>query len=99
MNQAVCVRQDQPVLEALAQMVANDFSQLPVIDADGRNVGSILEETIVRRFVEDLGASFAVQVVEVAQLQDAPFPEVSPKLHLLEAAKVLLVRPAVSDAS
>jgi CBS domain-containing protein len=37
----LCVKQDQTVREALALMVENDYSQLPVQDEHGRLTGLI----------------------------------------------------------
>ncbi|MEJ2710532.1 MAG: DUF4268 domain-containing protein [Anaerolineales bacterium] len=46
----LCVKQDQTVREALALMVENDYSQLPVQDEQGRLMGLISDEVINRRY-------------------------------------------------
>jgi CBS domain-containing protein len=46
----LCVKQDQTVREALALMVENDYSQLPVQDEHGRLTGLISDEAINRLY-------------------------------------------------
>jgi CBS domain-containing protein len=43
-----CAKEDDKVRDALVKMVENDFSQLPIVDGQGRLSGIISEQTIAR---------------------------------------------------
>jgi predicted transcriptional regulator len=49
-DKPICICQDKTIREALQLMVVNDFSQLPVVDAWGKLMGIISEQTIVRKY-------------------------------------------------
>ena len=52
----LCVQTDTLVRDALALMVENDFSQLPIIDKYGRLTGIITEQTIITTYYHTEGA-------------------------------------------
>jgi CBS domain-containing protein len=52
----LCVKQNQTVGEALALMVENDYSQLPIVDENGYLLGLISDEVILRRYYHIGGA-------------------------------------------
>lgn len=45
----LCIRQDQTVREALTLMIEHDYSQLPVVDRQGRLLGLISQESVAQR--------------------------------------------------
>ena len=45
-----CIAQGASIKAALDLMMQNDFSQLPVVDADGRLVGLISEQAITHAY-------------------------------------------------
>ena len=47
-QELIKVAPDDPVQKALNRMLEHDFSQLPVVDGDGRFVGLITSESILR---------------------------------------------------
>ncbi len=49
-GQVICVTHQETVRDALTTMVANDFSQLPVVDSSGRLTGLISEQSITRTY-------------------------------------------------
>lgn len=49
-DEVICVTHQETVRDALTKMVANDFSQLPVIDARGHLTGIISEQSITRTY-------------------------------------------------
>jgi CBS domain-containing protein len=49
-DKPICIRQDKTIREALHLMVANDFSQLPIVDVEGKLTGIISEKSIVRKY-------------------------------------------------
>ncbi len=52
----LCVKQDQSIREALALMVGNDYSQLPVVSETGELLGLISAEGISRGYFHSAGA-------------------------------------------
>ncbi|MFZ0699582.1 MAG: cystathionine beta-synthase [Thermoplasmata archaeon] len=81
------------VRDALALLRRHGFSQMPILSAGG-NLGSVQEDEILRRMLED---ETVVERTVVSVLQP-PFPEVGADapvatvLHLLKGARALLVR-------
>jgi CBS domain-containing protein len=49
-DRPLCIRQDQTVRDALALMVENDYSQLPVLNEKGELIGITSDEIITRRY-------------------------------------------------
>lgn len=49
-DKPTCIRRDKTIQEALQLMVANDFSQLPIVDSHGKLTGIISEQSIVRKY-------------------------------------------------
>lgn len=49
-DKPICIRWDKTIQEALQLMVANDFSQLPIVDSQGKLSGIISEQSIVRKY-------------------------------------------------
>src|SRR5260370_20821955 len=49
-DKPICIRRDKTIQEALQLMVANDFSQLPIVDSLGKLTGIISEQSIVRKY-------------------------------------------------
>ena len=49
-DKPICIRWDKTIREALQLMVANDFSQLPIVDSQGKLFGIISEQSIVRKY-------------------------------------------------
>jgi CBS domain-containing protein len=43
-----CVQIDEPIIHALDLMIRHNFSQLPILDADGRLLGMVTYESIMR---------------------------------------------------
>lgn len=80
----VVVRRDQSVREALELITGHDVSQLPVLD-DGRNVGSVTEETLMARIIEDP----AILDHPVHELMGDPFPDVDGASALDDVARLL----------
>jgi cystathionine beta-synthase len=80
----VVVRTDQSVREALELITGHDVSQLPVLD-EGRNVGSVTEETLMARVIEDP----AILDTPVADLMGDPFPDVDGASALDDVARLL----------
>jgi cystathionine beta-synthase len=80
----VVVDRDQTVRDALALITGHDVSQLPVLD-EGRNVGSVAEETLMARVLEDP----AILDRGVTELMGEPFPEVDATATLEEVARRL----------
>ena len=56
-RQVACIEDTEIIRDALVKMVSNNFSQLPVVNAEGRMLGVISEQTIVRRYYMSEGAS------------------------------------------
>src|SRR5258708_916246 len=50
-DKPICIRWDKTIREALQLMVANDFSQLPIVDLHGKLIGIISEQSIVRKYI------------------------------------------------
>jgi CBS domain-containing protein len=46
----LCVGEGDTVRDALVHMVANDYSQLPIVDQGGNLVGLISEQSISRNY-------------------------------------------------
>ena len=49
-DKPICVSREKTIREALQIMVANDFSQLPIVDSQGKLFGIISEQSIVRKY-------------------------------------------------
>lgn len=67
----LCVRQDETVRDALVQMVENNYSQLPIVDAGGRLAGIISEQSISRTYYH-LGDDVSVLDLKVTACSDRP---------------------------
>lgn len=80
----VVVAQDQTAREALELITGHDIGQLPVLDG-GRNVGSVTEETLMARIIEDPG----VLDQPVAGLMAPAFPEAEADSSLDDVARLL----------
>lgn len=79
----VCVRQNQKVSDALALMIANDYTQLPVIDANDHLLGLISERSIVETyFHERASVSLLDLSVDHCQTRAITLP---PEADLFEA--------------
>jgi len=78
-GEPVCVRSDDAVQEALRLMTEHDFSQLPVVDEDGKPLGLVTHESISRALnylgvrVEDLRVSNATVKAYQYRLEDDLF--------------------------
>jgi CBS domain-containing protein len=55
-DKPLCINQNQTVRDALALMVENDYSQLPVINEQGELIGITSDEIITRRYFHIGGA-------------------------------------------
>ncbi|MBN2003147.1 MAG: DUF4268 domain-containing protein [Anaerolineae bacterium] len=51
-----CVSKDTKIAQALALMVQHDYSQLPIVDADGKLAGIISDQSIVEMYYHSNGA-------------------------------------------
>jgi cystathionine beta-synthase len=80
----VVVGPDQTAREALALITGHGISQLPVFD-DGDCVGSIAEDHLMARVIEDPGVLDA----PVTELMDGPFPMVESDCTLEDVARLL----------
>ena len=78
-GEPVCVRSEDAVQEALRLMTEHDFSQLPVVDGDGKPLGLVTHESISRALnylgvrVEDLRVSNATVKAYQYRLEDDLF--------------------------
>lgn len=78
-GEPVCVRPDDAAQEALRLMTEHDFSQLPVVDEDGKPLGLVTHESIARALnhlgvrVEDLRVSNATVRAYQYRLEDDLF--------------------------
>ena len=69
---------DEPLGEAAARMVARGISQVPVLDGEGNVVGSLSEDALLRRLVEEPEA----RAVPVREAMSAALPVVPADLAL-----------------
>jgi len=78
-GEPMCVRSDDAVQEALRLMTEHDFSQLPVVDEDGKPLGLVTHESIARALnhlgvrVENLCVSNATVRAYQYRLEDDLF--------------------------
>lgn len=81
------IRRDKTVQEALSLMVANDFSQLPVVEEDGTLVGLISENSIVSTYYH-IGTKVSLLDIPVDNCIIKP-TTISPDQDIFEALDLL----------
>src|SRR5437660_7745692 len=67
----ICIHRDKTIWDALQLMVENDFSQLPVVDSQGKLLGIISEQSIVRKY-RLIGRSVSLLDLTVDHCQTTP---------------------------
>lgn len=67
----MCIHRDKTIWDALQLMVENDFSQLPVVDSQGKLLGIISEQSIVRKY-RLIGRSVSLLDLTVDHCQTTP---------------------------
>jgi CBS domain-containing protein len=94
-KRAFCVQADVRLCDALATMWANGFSQLPIVDGEGKQVGSIREDGLVREYMAVCSAGIDPDRALVGKWTDDPFDEVSPETDVCSVLPMLQCAPAV----
>ncbi len=93
MNEPVIVvRTDTIVKEIIEIMDKHGISQIPVLDDNGRVVGTVYESTLLKLLVRN-GQSFLTR--KAAEVMDEPLPQVSPNTPIYIVEQILLQYPAV----
>lgn len=82
-----CIRQKQPVGEALQVMLGNSYNQLPVVDDNGQLKGLLSFRTIMRTYFHT-GGKVDLLALPVSNCQE-PAPTLTPEDDLLEALNLL----------
>jgi CBS domain-containing protein len=82
-----CVSADKTVGDALTLMVEHDFSQLPIVDGDGKLCGIITEATINRTYYH-VGGSISLLGLPVTHCQTKP-ATITPDSDIFEALDLL----------
>ncbi len=88
----VVVRADEPLRSAMRAMERYGFSQLPVVDADGRVVGTVFEGTILRAI---LSRGPGVLDAPVSEVMEEPLPSVGLEASIDDVLALLHSKPAV----
>jgi CBS domain-containing protein len=83
----LCVRKDTTVNDALALMVKNDYSQLPVVDEDGDLCGIISETSIIGMY-HHVGATVSLLDLTVDHCATTPVT-ISPESDIFVALDLL----------
>lgn len=95
-GEVIAMAPEDTLGEAIQRMTSQSISQLPVIDAKGKVVGSLTEASILHHLIEQPDA----REKAVREVMDEPFPVVPRSLHLEllstyleEGAGAVLVEP------
>ena len=100
----VCVSCDEDIRDAINIMTRRDFSQLPVIDKHGKQVGKITETDILKLFErltsgEERRNVSELKVADVIKMQEekdrAPFPRVPEDATIDDVANLLNKHAAI----
>jgi len=88
----ITVRDTEPVRKAIEIMDKYGFSQLPVVDSEGRVIGTVLESSVLRAL-----RSRGMRVLEepVSTIMEAPLPQVDSSESLSRVIQLLENSPAV----
>ena len=88
----VVVRVDEPLRAALRAMERYGFSQLPVVDQEGRVVGTVFEGTILRAI---LAHGPGVLDEPVSKVMEEPLPSLGADASIDDVLSLLNTKPAV----
>src|SRR5260370_16641010 len=87
-DKPICIRWDKTIQEALQLMVANDFSQLPIVDSQEKLSGIISEQSIVRKYrLTNGNVSILDMTVDHSQVPAVVLP---PSDNLFKALHLLI---------
>ncbi|MET1102108.1 MAG: CBS domain-containing protein [Pyrodictiaceae archaeon] len=88
----ITIAADEKVRKAIKLLDEHDISQLPVVDSNGVNIGTILESTILKAMMEE-GEEVLDKKVE--EIMEEPLPQVSPSTPISVVQTILMSYPAV----
>lgn len=86
-HQITTVRQDTLVRDAVTMMIDNDFSQLPVVDEQGRCIGLLTERKLTTAIM--MGVGCHVVDAPVRQWMEQSVKIVNPNYSIYKAAQAL----------
>ena len=92
-RQVVTIESNATVREALTKMVASDFSQLPIVDADGKLMGIISQQSITDTFFHTRG-KVPLYDIPVDNCKATPIT-LPPEADVFEALRQMQDAPAV----
>lgn len=85
--------EEEKLLDAISKMIKGDFSQLPVRSSDGKIVGTIDEEVLVKTMLKC--DPDEVRELKVKDVMKPPLPTVPPDVSINTLISILSENPAV----